>query len=359
VDEQLSLQFYMATSHRETGQGVLNRDDWALELVQRMRLSARNDFTYGLNYRSSDNAAVTVPGLVFVPPSRTLIYSSAFIDDAMKFLGDRLTVSGGIKVEDNDFTGLEWLPNIRTLWQLQPNQSLWAAVSRGARMPSIADNDSTTDLPGTTRFLSLPNTALPAEMLTAYELGWRLHAYDRWSVDVALFSNHYDDLRSRESMFIPTPPTRVQMRDAKMFGRTYGAEMVMVAQLSSAWRLQANASYLQMNLAIDPSSTDITSIADASSSPQWQVGLRSSLRLGSHCEVYAQYRYVDALPTLQVASYQSLDVNATWSLPQGLELMIVGQNLLNASHAEFRNAPNFPLSSEIQRGAYLQLRWTR
>ena len=64
------------------------------------------------------------------------------------------------------------------------------------------------------------------------------------------------------------------------------------------------------------------------------------------------------LPALDIDGYFNLDLRLGWQLGEGLEVALVGQNLLAAQRSEFN--PEFVNSraAETQRGAYLSLRWT-
>ncbi|WP_054761315.1 hypothetical protein [Methylomonas koyamae] len=52
----------------------------------------------------------------------------------MALFGDDVRLIYGGKLEHNDFTGFELQPTARLLWNLDPQHSLWAAVSRAVRV---------------------------------------------------------------------------------------------------------------------------------------------------------------------------------------------------------------------------------
>ncbi len=68
-------------------------------------------------------------------------------------------------------------------------------------------------------------------------------------------------------------------------------------------------------------------------------------------------RYVDRLPTLQISSYVGLDVRLAWKPIPNLELAVVGQNLLDSQHPEFRPSFISTQQVEIQRGVYGKVTW--
>lgn len=68
-------------------------------------------------------------------------------------------------------------------------------------------------------------------------------------------------------------------------------------------------------------------------------------------------RWVDTLMTTSgtVPSYFELDVRLAWHASDGLELAVVGQNLLHDQHPEFGIA--LPHREEIQRSVYGKITW--
>jgi iron complex outermembrane receptor protein len=68
-------------------------------------------------------------------------------------------------------------------------------------------------------------------------------------------------------------------------------------------------------------------------------------------------RYVDRLPAFDIDSYVTLDARLAWEPVAGLELALVGQNLVEDRHLEFE--PEFLLTeaTEVQRSVYAKLTW--
>ena len=72
-------------------------------------------------------------------------------------------------------------------------------------------------------------------------------------------------------------------------------------------------------------------------------------------ELDAWLRYVSALPSPFVDEYAELDLRLGWQALEGLELSLVGQNLLHESHAEF--GPASPFREEVERSFYGKVVW--
>jgi iron complex outermembrane receptor protein len=90
------------------------------------------------------------------------------------------------------------------------------------------------------------------------------------------------------------------------------------------------------------------------SAPKHQVGLRTSLDLSHTTKLDLNFRWVGALSENAIKAYAEADVRFAWEFQSGFELVVAGQNLLHARHAEFG-----PKSIEpgywLQRGVYVKL----
>jgi iron complex outermembrane receptor protein len=85
-------------------------------------------------------------------------------------------------------------------------------------------------------------------------------------------------------------------------------------------------------------------------SPRHQLSYFNSVDLPGNMTFDAWLRYMDALPSIAVESYVTLDARLAWRPRSNLEISLVGQNLIERSHREFVSADG--LSTKIQRGLY-------
>jgi iron complex outermembrane recepter protein len=318
------------------------------------------------------------PTVSFLPDRQTTELFSGFAQDELTIVPERLHLTAGAKLEHNDYTRWEIQPSGRITWTPGQRQTLWGAVSRAVRTPSRAEEDVilNTALPPGALFPGSPagvstiygNQNFESEKLTAYELGYRVEPLRTLALDMALFYNVYDDLRSQELGFSPTqapaapppPPSLVIPLNLQngLEGSTYGGELAATWQLTDWWRLQPSYSLLKMHMRTKGTSTDVSSVRSAEgSSPQQQFSLRSSMDLPHQLSFDWTLRFVDELPALAIHSYFALDVRVGWKPTRSLELAIVGQNLLNSRHAEF--VPTFigTQVTEVPAGVYGQITW--
>ena len=180
-------------------------------------------------------------------------------------------------------------------------------------------------------------------------------------LSASVFYNDYDRL----VLYVPQPIDTVTL--APQFwtlalipvndgtAHSHGAELAGMWEPMPRWRLFAESSYLQMTVL--PADLSLARIIEGSSA-QVQASLRSYLDFGNDWELGVGLRYVDELPALNVDSYVGAEVRVAKRLTEGVELAIVGQNLWEDRHAEFRSG-SFPIDSYIERSIYLSLTWRR
>ncbi len=100
-------------------------------------------------------------------------------------------------------------------------------------------------------------------------------------------------------------------------------------------------------------------------SPEHQLSLRSAIDISKDIQANIWFRYVDKLEESTkpgsvvqvdglVVDYLTLDANVSWNIRKGLELMLVGQNLLDSSHLEYVSEFSTP-PTEIPRSIYCKL----
>lgn len=360
-DSQLVLQAYYDRTERDTPIFGEIRDTGDIDLQHRFNWGERQKIIWGLGYRATRSDIKNSLNVSFIPSDRTLNLYSAFVQDEISILPDRLRLTVGSKFEHNDFTGFEIQPSARAVYIPANSQAIWASVSRAVRTPSQAETDVRLNPappvpipPGLLTILGNPD--FDSETLVAYELGYRIQPIEQLTLDLTGFYNVYDDLRSIEPIYPgPVTPARV---DNKLFGETYGTEISASAQLTSRWRLQGSYSYFQAEIHRQHDSRDaITETTDEGSSPHNQVSVQSLTDLGWHIQFDATLRYVDTLAGPKIPSYVTLDLRLAWSPRKDLQIAIVGRNLLDDQHPEF--APTFvgTQKSEVPRSVYGTVVW--
>jgi iron complex outermembrane recepter protein len=307
-----------------------------VDVQHRIALGERNEVVWGVGFRQVDDDFET-PGLPPDLQAVSLSTFSAFAQDEIGLVKDRLHLTLGSKVEHNEYTDFEFQPSVRLAWRATGRQTLWAAASRAVRTPSRLDRDI------------LPGRDFVSEELLAYELGYRLQAAERLSLSVATFYHDYDDIRSVEF------GTSVTLGNGQE-GESYGLESTARYRVTDRWHLQAGLSELRVEIRPKPGSTDPSFGKGEAADSRHHLFARSFLDLPGRLELDAGYRYVSRItnPNVATPGYSELDVRLAWRPVERLELSITGQNLLHKRHAEFGATG---LEQFIKRGVYTKAMW--
>lgn len=344
------------------------RDTLDLDFQHHLRPGERQDLLWGVTYRESSDRIRNTQFASFDPASRATRHYGGFIQDRIALAPDRLYLTIGSKFGHNDFTGIEWQPNVRLAWHPDGRQTIWSAVSRGVRIPSRLDDDLILTVP-----LSAPGLPIPfyvvvngsddvrSETLLAYEAGYRFQPDDNLSFDIAAFHNQYDSLQTNEPdppivvLAPPLPHIIVPSHLASLMrGDSIGGTLSASWRPIPRWRMRLQYAYLDLDLATVAPSQDVNSPSLAGNSPRHQAAVHSFLDLPGDLSFYAGLRYVDDLPNQNVDSYFATDVNLSWRFgPRGVASLAV-QNLTDDTHPEFESGSG----NLIERGAYLKIEWT-
>lgn len=333
-----------------------------LDFQHRFRLFGDHEINWGFGYRAYWSDLHPSFFISATPNQDFNDIVSAFLQDEIPLVKDHLRLILGSKFEYNSFSGFEAQPSVRLAWTPSEVHNVWFAVSRAVRTPSSLDQDlriNAAVIPGSppTELAVFGDPRFRSEVLLAFEAGYRLHPAEPISIDLATFYNRYDRLRSLEpgatfSESTPAPAHNVTpyFIENMVRAQTYGIELAASVQIASWWLVQANYTYLRMQVAPIAGSLDTSSAAQARQDPQNQVWVRSAMDLPEHLTLDVTGRFVDRLPAYQVLHYYELDIRLAWQDPDHhVEVAVVGQNLMHATHFEHSTVAQ---RSEIQRGVY-------
>ncbi len=363
----MELQAYYDRTHRNDFTGADSTvDTLDLTLQHRFGIGERNDVIWGLGYRFVDGKATqTNPFILIRDPSFSQQLFSAFVQDELKLVPNKLTLTAGTKLEYNDYTGFEIQPSVHLVFKPTKTQTLWAAVSRAVRTPDVVEGGSTfapiygAPIIGPGGGLYVPtlvgNPDVAAERLWAFELGWRIQPASRVSVDVALFYNDYQNIITVGSVpvFVPGVPvgTAEFPWSNDISGHTYGGESSVTVSPIDTWRVTAAYSLLVACM----HGTQPFAETSENSAPRNQISLRSAYDINRRTSLDGQLRYVDSI--MGVPAYLTADLRLAYRPNDHIEFALVGQNLLDRSHPEQASAP-FISAAEVPRSFYGKITWT-
>lgn len=113
-----------------------------IDFQHRFAVAGIHDIIWGLGTRSIWDGIDNSFFWSFYPDHRETHIYSAFIQDDIQLVRDRLKLIIGSKFEQNSYSGFEPQPNVRALWTPASWNTLWAAVSRAVRTPNRVESDS-------------------------------------------------------------------------------------------------------------------------------------------------------------------------------------------------------------------------
>ena len=343
--------FYRRDNRKEQGL-VFNLDTFDVDVFQRYTGFRGHELSAGVGYRFIDNRVDGTFALSVDPEDRRDHLFSAFVQDEISLVPDELLLTLGAKLEHNASTGFEIQPSVRTIWTPTGRQAVWAAASRAVRTPTIADDDAilnTAVLPPGSPLNPAPVPVLiqilgdrslePIE-LYALETGYRVQPTQTLSLDFAAFLNIYDKLRSFSAgpaRFEADPPPGYLVvpftAGNASKGTSHGFEAAARWAARPWWRLDLAYTYLELDLQ-DPGDLEGQK-AIQGTSPRHQASLRSTMDLGSGWEFDLWPRYVADLESNGIDGYVDLDARIGWRLGHGIDLSLVGQNLLGGPNQGF------------------------
>jgi iron complex outermembrane receptor protein len=326
-----------------------------IDFQHRFNLLERHDVMWGVNYRYFHFDSGSTYKLSFNPAQRNLQLFSGFLQDDITLFKDTLKLTMGTRLEHNDFTGFEIQPNIRLLWTPNTQHSIWGAVSRAVRTPSLSDTSNQfrvtiPDFSPTPAWVVVNgNPNFKSETVLDYEIGYRGQFTPDFSIDATAFYNNYDRIRIVKI----SPPTDfskpyielplLYTNNAK--GETMGLEITTQWQAADWLKMQASYSLLKENMVV-------LNKNPARRSPHQRFFFKAFLNLPFNLEIDPMVRYVDTDVTHAIPHYVAFDLRVAWSPMKNLEFSVVGQNLLDNAHLEYTDEAFEIPKTQIQRSVF-------
>jgi iron complex outermembrane receptor protein len=343
-----TLQIYY-DGFRRFDQGLQNQSTGDVDFQYHFHLGDRNDIVAGFGYRVTDQSFTDGYEVVLGTGHRRDNLLGTFIQDEVR-LTNSVSLTAGVKLEDNAYTGFEFEPSVQLAWSPSRRQTVWASVSRAIQQPSWLYAEAQVDqaavpVPGVgTAIYQIsgdPDAKAPA--VVNYELGYRTELSKRLTLDTTVFLGDYDRLQTLEAgtpFFVatPVPPHLVlpNVFENLARGTTYGVEASAHWDVSKWWRISPGFSFLRTNLALDAGASIGEIVAFTSSgSPKRQAQLRSNIKLPHHVELDTSIYFVGSLAMGPVPAYTRVDTRVGWHIGEFVDIGITGQNLLTPRHIEF------------------------
>jgi iron complex outermembrane receptor protein len=295
---------------------------------------------------------------------------TAFLQDEISMLANRLALTLGSQVQYDSSTGAGVQPTARAIWKGLPHQRWWASTSRALRTPSLYERGIRVDFPPVPTAAGLPlavvvlgNQTAETETVLDVEAGYRLELGTA-EIGATAFNGRYGRLQTTEVaapliQFVPSPRIDVISQFGNQLeATTRGLEIDGRWSPGAAWRLDGSMTLFKVSPHLAAGSQDVTAAAGDASAPRTQWQLRTTMSPARRATVTAGLYYVGPLAQLAVDGYTRADINVDWKFGRQVSLMISGQNLLDAAHAEFATAGTLLLATQVPRAITLSLRWS-
>jgi len=367
-DLQLNT-YYDQTSRHELNFGDV-RNTFDVDAQYRFPLP-RQEVTVGLGlYASHGHEEQVLTGLEFRPDVRTDQVYSAFLQDEIALVPERLSLFAGSKFLKTNYTGVLLEPSVRLLYTPSSTQTLWAAFTQAVRTPADVERDFylaslvrfVDGLPFFARFNA--NRNFQSERLNGYEAGYRRLLAAKVYLDIAAFYNQYRNLLSEDvtgSIFLETDPAPPHLLLPAEFGNglkatSSGGEIAGEYRPKEFWRLRASYSFLEFHVESAPGSQDIGSAPGVQgSSPRNEALLQTGFDLPKSVSLDIYARYFGRLPAFSIPGYWTGDATLGYNLTRQLRLTLVGQNLFQPRHYEFSYDPSGTVG--IERSLFGKVTW--
>lgn len=371
-----TLQVYYDHVDRDVLDVPYSLDVGDVDFQHRFPIGERQEVVWGAGYRyTADHVGSLIgpDGLPFatIHPSRRDDYiASAFIQDDVTVVKDRLHLLVGTKLEQNSYSGFEVQPTARLVWTPSARHTLWGAVSRAMRTPSRFEEDARINfgdfpVPPTNTpavVYSQPNIHLDSEQMMAYELGYRWQATKTLSFDAATFFNRYSHLRSFETgpaSFVAAPSPHLEILSPirnNLAADSYGVELAANWKVTDTWRLAGSYSFITIDAHTVGSGNDTADVANIEgATPRNQLQAHSYLDLTRDLQFDASAYYVEAMGSQGIPSYVRVDLALTWTPKPGMDVTVGVQNLLDPHHPEFSGTNAYNSGAQIPRMVFAQL----
>jgi iron complex outermembrane receptor protein len=326
-----------------------------VQAQQSLNFADTHNVVWGGGYRFALDHVRNDRVFAFLPGSKNLHWANIFIQDEIALLKN-LHLTAGLKLENNHYTGTEFLPTLRLAWKPADRQLIWASASRAVRTPSRIDRDFFSPsqpaiVNGVPQFAIAGGPDFESEVANVLEMGYRSQPSSRLSYSATAFVSRYDRLRTLEPN--SSGPGAAFLNQAK--GNNRGVELWGNWQATPAWRLSAGLVAQRVRTELDPGSRDttgMTGLAPGDPSHHWM--LRSAYDVTNGQEFDVTLRHSSDLSRPSVPAYTTMDVRYGWKIQRNIELSLVGQNLLDRTHAEFGAGPG---ASVFERSVFVKLLW--
>jgi iron complex outermembrane receptor protein len=320
--------YYDRTERDQPGALRDTLDTLDIDFQQSSRPRQGHELLWGGGYRwQHDRAVNTTPAaLAIMPPDRRLSLLNVFAQDEVELV-DSVKLTLGAKLERNDYTGLEFLPNARLAWNIAPNHLLWSAASRAVRTPARVDREFFS--PGAPPFAIAGGPNFESEVAKVFEIGYRAQPTSALYYSFTLFHHDFERLRS-----LDIAPGGARFNN-NLEGRLDGFVGWASYRVSDDLRLSGGVERQHASFNARPGTAPLGGVASLGNDPKMRWTLGAAFDVAPGHEIDLNLRRVGALPSPVVPAYTALDMRWGWHVRPGVELSLAARNLADPGHVEW------------------------
>lgn len=223
-----------------------------------------------------------------------------------QLLFEKLTLSGGLRLENNSVYGNELIPMVGLSYVQNANTSFKASVSKGFRSPTVME-----------MYLYAPNAALLPERMLNYEISWLQSLLDnKLQTELTAF------MVNGENLIQVVPPVVTMRQNIGTFnnkGIEFSAKYFATKNLT----LQGNYSFVDIEKAV-------------LAAPRQQANLSANYRYKIwNFNLSAQHineLFTRIVPTPVTQSYTLLNARVSVKPIKMLDVFVMANNLLNQQY---------------------------
>lgn len=303
------LAYYNYGDHSFSDGWMSHDEIYGLSFYQVIRLLPGSHLTLGTDYKRSGGKGNKAFPPTFANQWLTQDETAGYII-VRQDIKDALSLTAGLRLEDNSLAGTELVPQLGLSWHLNTSTDLKASVSKGFRNPTLTE-----------LFLFSPNPKLNPESLMSYEVSVLREMLDgKLKSELSLFYMEGDNLIQIAPN--PSPPPMFSRFNSGRFSHK-GLEIEADYIPWSALSVNLSYSYLYM---------DIPKIG----APAHQVNLSAHYKFNSFTmtvqsnyigELYTSVKGTEGVNAVNKENYFLLNASLKYNPTEFVELYISGKNL--------------------------------
>ena len=301
LDGALKLYHNFGTHDLSDGWHSTDRNSGAM-FYQAMQLFQGNRLTAGIDakqFGGKGNSGVARDSLIH-------INEVAFYAYMQQSFFQKLSVSAGLRIENNSSYGNELIPMAGINYNPTAGTTIKGSVSKGFRSPTIME-----------LYLFAPNADLKPEQMVNYELGWLQHFFSiRLQTEITLFAAEGDNLIQAEGQY-----PNVKRQNTGSFSNR-GVEFEARFKANETLSFIGNYSYLKTDKAV-------------LAAPRQQVNLSGNYTVKIF-SVHVSAQYIDKLYTSTnpevTQSYTLLNARINAKILKNVNIFVLANNLLNQDY---------------------------